>query len=249
MAIGKKVKFLSILIAAADGKTLAAKDGEGNTPLHLAAEYKRCREGQLPIIELIVSKSDAAVRDTENGDFNKAGQSPYLYHEVTRQKAIEREKAKGQKNRETASGRHRADGDQKGATPQTTSAIPPSTTMSGMPNVHVLPSGANQGGPATRILLQDGDRTKFGGSGQSGFGTLSSPVVHNPPPLNSGSRAEPKPPEVKDKKTESSTRSTRVDEATVRNVERFLKLHYLRSRHYNECMEILYGRNTLSGTE
>ncbi|KAK3690256.1 peptidase S8/S53 domain-containing protein [Podospora appendiculata] len=42
---------------------------------------------------------------------------------------------------------------------------------------------------------------------------------------------------------------SKVDEAVVRKVERFLKLHYLRNRSHDVCMEILNGRDVTSDVE
>lgn len=44
-----------------------------------------------------------------------------------------------------------------------------------------------------------------------------------------------------------SGHKSKVDDTVLKDVERLLKLHYLRSRSYNGAMEILYGRNTTSG--
>lgn len=256
-AIGKKVKFLSFLITVASQDTLAAKDGRGNTPLHLAAEYKKCRKGQLSIVELIASKSDAAVRTTKNGDFNNAGQSPYLYHKATHQEAIDKEKAKEQKDREHTNSTRRPTEDQRNdALLQRRSTGPLPPNMSDMPRVPTHPRAANPGVPDPRLSIQDvpgprlsiqeGDGNKSGESTRPGLGTSSLPFSHDPPELEPAIRARPRRTDTMDKKTKLSKRS-RVNEGTVIDVERFLKLHYLRSRHYNECMEILYGLNTPSG--
>lgn len=113
------MKFLELLVNRADPATLAAKD---NTPLYLAVEYKRRREGQLSLIEQIVAKSDRVVRDGLGGDFDLVDRLLYLcYIETVREaedKGREEEEKNNQaakdtkdrdKGRERSSGRNRQD--------------------------------------------------------------------------------------------------------------------------------------------
>lgn len=77
------------LVDLASAETLAAKDEEGNTPLHLAVEYERCKRGQIVLVEAIVEKADYLIRKQPGGDFNNAPalKSPYLHHLYTTEAA------------------------------------------------------------------------------------------------------------------------------------------------------------------
>lgn len=82
----------------ADPATLAAKDADDNTPLHLAVEYKRGREGQPSSIEQIVAKSNKVERDGPRGrDFNLVGRSPYLHHRESVKQVEDKERRKREK--------------------------------------------------------------------------------------------------------------------------------------------------------
>lgn len=59
-------------------------------------------------------------------------------------------------------------------------------------------------------------------------------------------RPESKPTDGTEKKSDPNLRP-RPDEKTAKEIERFLKLHYVRSRPYDKCMDILYGLDTPSG--
>jgi ankyrin repeat protein len=254
-AVTKRVKCLKLLIEKASGKTLSAKDKHGNTPLHLAVAYKWCREGQLEIVELLAEKSDPVVRATPNGDFNNADQSPYRYHVASHQKEKDKEAAKEAKERESVESKRRM-GDEKEVSSRKTNSAKPvgpgtSTSSSAKPDTSILPPTANSGAPyAPRITIPDIDRTKFGEPNQSGASTPG-PVTnsYSIPALDMASGTKPsKRPHSKDQASESTSK-TKIHEPTVKDVERFLRLHYLRSRHYQDCMEILYGRNAPSGSE
>ncbi|KAL7824067.1 hypothetical protein V8C26DRAFT_384764 [Trichoderma gracile] len=262
IGVDKRVKFLDLLIDKAEPATLAAKDGDGNTPLHLAVEYKKCKKEQLDIIQKIIAKSDAAVQRTENGDFNNDGLSPYLHHKENCRKALarakekERKLAKDEKAREKGA-RARPDGGDADASRQNKEAIP-------KPQGPAAPAAPGEQGPDPssrpdrRPNIQvDSSRTKYGGKSQP-LVNVNSPAVATAPQL--GNRDEKTPASrVADTlavKPAADTRSvtdgghkSRIDEATLRGVERLLKLHYLRSRSYNAAMEILYGRNTTSDYE
>ncbi|KAH6609619.1 intracellular serine protease [Trichoderma cornu-damae] len=268
VGIDKRVKFLDLLIDKALPETLAAKDGDGNTPLHLAVEYKKCKKGQLDIIQKIIAKSDMAVqRSTRNGDFNKAGQSPYLHHKENVRKALAKEKerekkrAREEKEREKSSARVRPDGGDNtdNSTPNRDTA--PRSQGPGGPGGPGASSGQAtdpSSRPEKRPNTQADSRTKYGGRSQPAV-AVSSPAVATAPPLvykddmKKSALRVPEPGVVKQaadaKSVTDSGHKSRIDEATLRGVERLLKLHYLRSRSYNSAMEILYGRNTTSDLE
>jgi ankyrin repeat protein len=76
------IKLAVFLIGYAGEGTLHAKDNNGNTPLHIAVEYKRCTNAQLEIVQALVSKCDLAMSER-----TKDSLSPYQYHHHTRKEA------------------------------------------------------------------------------------------------------------------------------------------------------------------
>ncbi|KAM0415654.1 hypothetical protein ACHAPT_013404 [Fusarium lateritium] len=251
VGVDKRVKFLDLLVDRADPLTLAAKDANGNTPLHIAVEYKKCKREQLTIIERIVSKSDQAILEGPPlGDFNNEGMSPYLHHKETVRKAHEREKRKAKEGgeREKASSRR----------PNPGNADEPGRERRPDQRGHMSSSGQrglgpDPGVPDRRLNSPLDSHTKYGGRPVQTETGLNSPII-------TAALSFPLPEEKKksSRSTESDKKegadsahrsSSKVDEATVKAVERFLKLHYLRSRSHGVAMEIIYGRNTTSEQE
>ncbi|KAF4494844.1 intracellular serine protease [Fusarium agapanthi] len=66
IGVHKRIKFLDLLIDKAKPKVLAAKDGNGNTPLHLAVDYENCKREQLQYIKMMLDKGDRAIFDSTN---------------------------------------------------------------------------------------------------------------------------------------------------------------------------------------
>ncbi|KAK2595809.1 hypothetical protein QQS21_006573 [Conoideocrella luteorostrata] len=270
VGVERKVKFLELLVNRADPATLASKDADGNTPLHLAVEYKRCREGQLSLVELIVAKSDSvALNGSLGGDFNDAGLSPYLHHKDSVRKAENKERDKNkkmakdtkdrEKDREKGSSRNHqdtgnVDGIHVSETPGQRQGQPLPPGHSGTSGVPTPDVGR---GHDKRLVLQKPSQAKYGRGLQPVSAGANSPVVSRIPPfldVDDGKKI-PRPMDSTTKgnsDTKSiadSTQKSKVDKSTVKGVDHFLKLHYLRSRSYNAVMEILYGRNTTSDLE
>ncbi|KAL6830889.1 hypothetical protein J3E69DRAFT_328079 [Trichoderma sp. SZMC 28015] len=266
IGIDKRVKFLDLLIDRAEPETLAAKDGDGNTALHLAVEYKKCKKEQLDIIQKIIAKSDAAVqRSSEDGDFNNDGLSPYLHHKESVRKALakekekERKKAKEEKEREKNNARLRGEAAEADTQNRETAPRSQGPGGPGGPGASSVQAPDPSGRPDRRPNIQiDSSRTKYGGRTQPP-GNVNSPAVATAPSLTNRDETKKlalRPPETTVAKPAADARSvtdsghkSKIDEATLKGVERLLKLHYLRSRSYNAAMEILYGRNTTSDYE
>jgi hypothetical protein len=253
IGIDKRVKFLDLLIEKADPDTLAAKDGDGNTPLHLAVEYKKCKREQLDIIQKIIAKSDIVVQHNQNGDFNDNGLSPYLHHKENvrkaqaREKEKEKKKLKEEKERDKGNSRVRPDGVEVDSSPQ--NSAPRSQEPSG-PGGPANPSGQAtdpSSRPDKRPTVQIDSRNKYGGRTQPPAMNVSSPATGTAPPLVTRDDLRKAALHVPDSGTRQASDTRSVDETVLKDVERLLKVHYLRSRSYNEAMEILYGRNTTSG--
>ncbi|KAH8131127.1 hypothetical protein FP744_10007985 [Trichoderma asperellum] len=265
IGIDKRVKFLDLLIEKADPETLAAKDGDGNTPLHLAVEYKKCKKEQLDIIQKIIAKSDIVVQHNENGDFNDNGLSPYLHHKENVRKAQakekdkEKKKLKEEKERDKGNTRVRPDGVEVDNSAQTRDSAAKSQESSG-PGGPTNPSGQAtdpSSRPDKRPTIQTDSRNKYGGRTQPAM-NVSSPATGTAPPLVNRDDLKKLALHVPDaavrqaadaRSVTDSGHKSKVDETVLKDVERLLKLHYLRSRSYNSAMEILYGRNTTSDLE
>ncbi|KAL6906988.1 hypothetical protein GGI43DRAFT_380509 [Trichoderma evansii] len=265
IGIDKRVKFLDLLIEKSNPETLAAKDGDGNTPLHLAVEYKKCKKEQLDIIQKIIAKSDIVVQHNESGDFNDNGLSPYLHHKENVRKAQakekdkEKKKLKEEKEREKGSSRVRPDGVEIDNSAQTRDLALRSQESSG-PGGPSNPSGQGSdpsSRPDKRPTVQTDSRNKYGGRAQPAM-NVSSPVAGSASPLVNKEdmrKLALHVPETSVKQAADARSVTdsghkpKVDDTVLKDVERLLKLHYLRSRSYNAAMEILYGRNTTSDLE
>ena len=70
------------LISKASEEVLCLQDSDGNTPLHIAVEYKRCTNEQLQILELLAKQCKESMHKRSLGE---ACLSPYLYHMRTRE--------------------------------------------------------------------------------------------------------------------------------------------------------------------
>ena len=101
-AISKSVapELALFLISKASEEVLCLQDSDGNTPLHIAVEYKRCSKEQLQVVEFLAKRCKEAMHKRSLGE---ACLSPYLYHMRTRKEAqaattttkVSKEKGKG----------------------------------------------------------------------------------------------------------------------------------------------------------
>lgn len=262
MAVKKKLKYFAKMAQKADGRTLALKDSKGNTLLHLLVEHKRCRKGQLAIIEDIVARSDEIIVNTLSGDFNKAGDSPYLHHKKTVESAA-KEMLDAQTKTTTSSqtkNNDKENSNSKGSS--VPNKVSDYTGNAPSPGTVPTPGGLGQEqsrGAQQKVNAQPNSRAKYGLTvpriQQNGDRTteVDSPTVktHTPSSFaadNSNSTAKPKS-KGKSGNTSSSTKPSKVDEGVVKSIERFLKLHYLRSRTDSACIDILYGKDKVTDLE
>ncbi|KAK0654991.1 hypothetical protein B0T16DRAFT_383971 [Cercophora newfieldiana] len=258
MAIKKKLKYFRQLVRKADGKTLALKDAKGNTILHLAVEWKRCRKDQLSVIEEIVTKSDEEIQAT-NGDFNRAGKSPYLHHRKTVKDARAAAAAEaGKLLSEKPTGRDKGEDFKSAAGPSfassKTAARPapaPATPIIDAPVSRGLVAGPQpvphpplDGWSKPRSAVQPNSRAKYTGATASTTDRIAALVDGD----TDGSRT-PVAAEAKSKHLATNSKSSKVLESVVEAVERFLKLHYLRSRSDAACRDILYEKEEASKLE
>ncbi|KAK3314432.1 hypothetical protein B0H66DRAFT_583437 [Apodospora peruviana] len=206
MAIKKKLKYFRQLVQKANGKTLALKDAKGNTILHLAVEWKRCRKDQLSVIEEIVAKSD----EEANRPIS-----------ITRRRSRKRKKRRRQRCASHLKS-HRDVLGIKTSRPQ--HSLDPSSKA--------------------RPAVQSNSRAKYTGATTS-TGTERVTALIEGDGSQTPVVAEAKPISL----PTSNSKSSKVLENVVEAVERFLKLHYLRSRNDAACMDILYGKEEVSNLE
>ncbi|KAL9566297.1 hypothetical protein ACKAV7_009656 [Fusarium commune] len=230
IGINKRIKFLDLLIEKAKPDAFAAKDDNGNTPLHLAVDYDNCKREQLEYVKMMLEKGDRAIFNSTNGDFNKANLSPYRCH-----------KESVRKGRKKAAGGAEKPGKE-------TESVPNRGISSPMPPI-LSADGSMR--PEMRDSIQVDHRTKYGGSIPI---QASVPMASPAPSIVPDAADDKKIPRdygaCKSKKSKKgSSKSDPVDETIVKGVERLLKLHYLRSRDCTDAMEILYGKNAPTDKE
>ena len=278
VAIEKRVKFIDVLIKHASAETLSAKDNDGNTPLHLAVECKRCRAGHLATVKAIVDKCDRVMRDSQGGDFNNASLSPYSHHLDTCAKAqkdkAERERRRRKKREEDEETRmSRADkearkeikrGDRRSQLVMDDSAARDGGHRGGklIPSkTPAAPMASSHGRDPKRNTLQHIDthadvptspardaRRERYGAKQQRRRTLDPPTVGMAPDSFVSGRDDKRASRTKDASARRSGAKTFGDRH-VAEIGDFLKLHYLRERGHDAALEILYGRNTTSGNQ
>ncbi|KAJ4022739.1 hypothetical protein NW752_000053 [Fusarium irregulare] len=230
IGISKRIKFLDKLLSHSKSEAIAAKDNNGNTPLHLAVNYKNCKRQQVKYVRTMLEKGEGITSTMVASDFNNCNLSPYLYHKQSAREG--RQKA----NKKTDKSQKDTEFDPtKGntiSTPQIVSSGPLAR-------------------PEPREIVQVDPRTKYGGGNpiQTSIrrGSLA-PSAASVAPTESKVAAPSGSSNTK-KSKKSSGKSDPVDENIVMEVERLLKLHYLRTRDCATAMEILYGKNTPSEKE
>ncbi|KAF5558518.1 intracellular serine protease [Fusarium napiforme] len=213
-------------------EVLAAKDDNGNTPLHLAVDYENCKRDQLQYIRMMLDKGDQAIFNSTNGDFNKANLSPYRCHKESVKKGRKKQADEAEKPGKEAE------------------SVPNRGISSSVPSI-LAPDSSMR--PEVRDSVQVDHRGKYGGS----ITIQSSVPIASPAPsvvLDAGDGSKKKATgdsgTTKPKRgKKSGSKSDPVDETIVKGVERLLKLHYLRSRDCTDAMEILYGKNSPSDKE
>ncbi|EWG38282.1 hypothetical protein FVEG_01541 [Fusarium verticillioides 7600] len=232
IGIHKRIKFLDLLIEKAKPEVLAAKDDNGNTPLHLAVDYENCKREQLQYIKMMLDKGDQAISNSTSGDFNKANLSPYRCHKESVRKGRKKQ------------------ADEADKPGKDTESVPNRGMSSSMPSI--LPPDSSMR-PEMRDSVPVDHRTKYGGS----ITFQPSVPIASPAPsviLDAGDSSKKKATNesgtAKSKKSKKSgSKSDPVDETIVKGVEQLLKLHYLRSRDCTDAMEIWYGKNVPSDKE
>ncbi|KAF7930842.1 hypothetical protein BELL_0266g00130 [Botrytis elliptica] len=249
VAVENEVPFLLSLVEQAGPKTLSARDDKGNTPLHLAVEYRRCKPNQLQVIQKIIEKCDSEMQETEGSDkfsenpmYNNIKMSPYSYHVFTTLNYREEKAKKALDNGSSSTSGHDKKGSFKGSKPKTLTASPPK-----------LRSDADfVAKPLVRSNTQRLLKGEF--SAERGFAaTESLNVSWKHPEVNEAkvpqgeeiSKSKSKSKRPKDQESQAPKRTP----TSVENVKTFLKLHYLRTRGHDDAYAIIHGRPPRVGTD
>ncbi|KAI9645785.1 hypothetical protein NHQ30_005218 [Ciborinia camelliae] len=217
IAVENEVPFLMSLVERAGPKTLSAKDDKGNTPLHLAVEYKHCKTNQLQVIQEIMKKCDSEIQATEELDdlsknlmYNYDKMSPYSYHVSTtsnrqREKAEREDKPKrAGENGSSLTAVHNKSASKR-STPPILTAFEPLNPRSDADLVAKPPVRSN-----TQSFSKEEDISKM-------------------------------KPEMKQSRHQKSPGPKRTKES-VQGIKMFLKLHYLRTRSHDVAYSIIHGR-------
>ncbi|THV53899.1 hypothetical protein BGAL_0039g00110 [Botrytis galanthina] len=241
VAVENEVPFLLSLVEQAGSKTLSARDEEGNTPLHLAVEYRRCKPNQLRVIQEIIRKCDSEMQDrkgldksSENPMYNNAKMSPYSHHVFTALNYQTEKAKKAHDNGSSSTTGHDKKGISKGSKPKTlTASNEPSKPRRDADFLATPPVRSNTHG----IL-----KGEF--SAERGFAdTESLRVSWKQPGVNE--TKVPQGGEISKSKSKSKRLKDQPSKRTstsVENVKTFLKLHYLRTRSHDDAYSIIYGR-------
>ena len=239
----------------ADARTLAARDKEGNTPIHYAVEYPQCfkrNEEYIRIVQNMVLNADSVMKD--KGAFNNRDESPILYCQRTRKEYEEwkQEWEQGRAQRNAASAQQansRQAEPESGAT--ITTAATATTTSKALQSTFVGPVPKSK---AKYRSMGDGDipgngMLSPGLDAPEGFGFRRSPTGgrsgqarSNKPDaiqvIQPNERLAAHPP-----KTPAPPNAKKGGDDSADKILEFLQLHYIRTRSDLEARDLMYGKD------
>ena len=254
-------KLADFLIKHAGERTLCAKDDKGNTPLHLAVDYKRCIDAQLEIVKALIVQCDKAMDERSNAPNYF---SPYRYHEHTRTEAKkaakekEKESAQRKKDEGSAAGGNGPGG--KNAMDVKSKFVTQARDMkTPEPVVGPKEQGAEVDKTERSVNMSNEAPLRkygsaggnFGGSGVMEGGGYKSPELRMGATgmgglgSSNGKGSNPKTPEVSmtSRRKEREKEEVKVTEESAGVVRNYLKLHYMRTRDHDTTVDFLYGRS------
>ncbi|KAL4967299.1 uncharacterized protein BDV14DRAFT_207526 [Aspergillus stella-maris] len=209
-------------------RSLDRLDSNGNTPLHTAVHYDYCDENSLAIIQAIIAKSDAVIRSTEEGDFNRfqngtktEQMSPFTYHLWTRDRT--RDPGRMISDSKAGAGADKRLDLKLSLHPKSVMKANVSQRRADSParlqqpqGSEKVPAAKKEGNESRKHLMQPND------------------VIEAKPVLASS----------------SDSQGARDDLRKVSdNIQRFLKKHYLRTRRYEVALNVLQGRDAVTRKE
>lgn len=246
------------LIPAAKGETIAAQDIDGNTPIHLAADYRQCygrNEDYFAMFKEMVRKGDEFMK----GDraFNKKDESPILYSQATKNlcRRIMRElKQRGNKGAAAAV----ALASKSAARSSGLEASPPSRRDTESP---VDGSAASEENKDSEVIessqSQDGESKLEGSLQRRGSRSMSiadgpkegnhddsqrMPRSSQPQQAPSTGLQENTPKPASENTAASDTTSAKKFQA-YNNILQFIRLHYIRTRPDMEARDLTHGKD------
>lgn len=254
IAVQKDIpKLATFLISRASEGTLCAKDDKGNTPLHLAVDYKRCTDAQLGIVHALTLQCDRAMdaRTSAPDAF-----SPFRYHEHTRagaKTAKEKEKESSQRKKDEASA-----AGMDGLAEKDAVGVKPKFATQALDMKTQKPVGPKEQGAETdkTNMSNEAPLRKYGGAGgiYSGSGLMGGGYRNAGLEFESsieglvnsnGKGSNPRTPvmPIANPRQEREKEKAKVTEESAAAIRDYLKLHYMRTRNHDETVDFLYGRN------
>lgn len=228
-------------VPRAKPQTLAAKDKDGNTPIHYAMDYRQCWGRKEPYVETfkdMVLKGDELMK-TEAA-FNNDDESPILFFKRTERKVLEYRRER----QEIIAARQ----------PAVSEAPPGGQARVANANGPAQPKPPSAAEPEDdgEVAEEETDRVGKRTVKESKTSYLRSTVNHSrsfaettPAEANrthSGPPTEHQSPTHKNVKSPAAR--DEVDEEWSKNtVLEFLILHYIRTRPDLEARELIYGKN------
>jgi hypothetical protein len=246
----KDDELATILINSSSDETLCDKDESGLTPLHLAVDYKRCDDAQVGIVKAIVERCPATLDQTYEHK-GKGLLSPYRYHELTYQEAMEKaarepkrktdnSEVNGQQSARSVKGlapvRPRQQATAEPGTTQPPRRVPGKTELAPTGKFSsAAPKSAAVEGPKPGQLSKT--KTEVGADGKT---DSRNALDVNDNPASSAPATKSKS-HKKESKTKTKSSSVKPTEESSRNMKKYLKLYYLRTKNHDDAIEFLYG--------
>ncbi|KAJ8131362.1 hypothetical protein O1611_g2265 [Lasiodiplodia mahajangana] len=240
-AISKKVnssaeddELIKSLIKWANDDTLLALNENDLSPLHIAVEYDRCDEGQVGVVEALVTKCDKALGKMYQHE-KEGPLSPYLYLEHTYNEAIrnrvvaEKPKSKEDELRGTHDIKNHIHNERHEGSNEEQSVG--STMIPQSPEGPRIAQGPGET-PTAKFSSRQLDQSRGSSSMAVTVGNTNGDNLMSPATKERGKRSL----SMRDLST------LKPSENNVENMKLFLRLYCLRNRQHDDAVEFLYDR-------
>lgn len=254
------IEKLPVFVGHARPQCIAARDNDGNTPIHYALEYKLCRtpiKQYSGIVLGLIKTGDEFLNSKEHqaSQFNKKDESPYRYFERTRRNFIAALQKKNKTptrssiatSAETRVGQdvqampHDATGKSTGAGSEARNAGVVTTRGKTDIEISIVATSSIETGLKSRkdlITSIKGAVERSSNNPHHAGGSVTGkprPITHNPA--------------AEKQVTQESLPTIAQDHPkfteVAKDILRRLKIHYIRSRSDMEAKELLYGKMAL----